>query len=873
MTRKAVFSESAAWALALGFAIFPLAERSKEPLANSHGHKDATRDAGRVGDWGQGLPYCNVGIRCGAESNLFVLDVDVREAKGDKPAVDGFDTLTAYKLQYGDLPATLTIRTGGGGRQYYFRHIDGAGNKVGFGDGLDTRAEGGYVAAPGSIHPNGNAYTVEVDAPIADAPAWLAELVRKPVVERPAPEAVTPSAIAAIPDDRRTSYVRSVIARETEALALMAADSGRNDALNRAAFKIGSVLHFAPALQSDAEAALMDACSKNGLAGESRRGDSQCKATIASGLRGGLSNPRAWPGPSQAPTAAQFLAAVGVALPKSAEAGAVNPSGAPAGRPVITFQTSNIDLTITGSEAIAALVRGGSTYSQSGVLSQIVPMAGHDVIARPYTALTLGPEMARAATWQTWHTLPSGEKKAKGIAPPPKVVDYVLGTPPRLMNVPELDGITSTPIMRDDGSIATAPGYDKASAVYHAAVPGFTMPAVPDKPTPTDIAAALDILDEAFIDIKFEDDAAKANAYGAMLTLAGKRLYTGSTPAFLITAPQQGNGKTMLGKGIIYAATGQLPSVITVSQDGAEMRKQITSELLNGSPAALFDNVVGTLENSDLAALVTGGQWKDRLLGGNTQVSIPIRSVWFFTGNNVRAGGDMVRRIVPINLDAKVSYAYKQGGWHHKSFLGNIKDERGAIAWALYTLLRAWVAAGRPVLRDGPIMGSFEGWAEMVGGVLAIAGRGGFLDNLARFESSADAESLQWEEFLLAIRQVFGLRPASAGEIFDKFNSQAYGLGQSVPDVLQPFLRDDKRGIFVRTLSNHFMGIVNKRHGDSGARIEWQMNRSTHTKEWKVILNDSEEMGRRARVSTEAPDTHRNSIYDGLGVLESPSSN
>jgi hypothetical protein len=858
--RIPTFQDAAAWALARGLAVFPLAERSKNPLAGSHGHKDATLDAGKVADMAQGLAYSNVGIRCGAMSNLFVLDVDMRAPEGDRPGVDGLDTLTAYELEYGDLPATLTIRTGGGGLQYYFRHIEGAGNKVGFADGLDTRAEGGYVVGPGSIHPSGEPYSVELDAPIAEAPAWLIELVRKPKVDRPAPAPTTPEAIEAIPLSRREAYVRSVIARQTSDLAAMLPDSGRNDALNRGAFKIGTALHFAPGLRADAEAALLDACHKNGLAG-GRGDEARCNKTIQSGLSGGLSHPRPWPIRQDALSGAAILAAAGLIGPRPADA-AGKPSNAAPGRPVIDYQPSALDLPTVGCEAAAALTAQGFTYNQAGVISQLVPMAGWSFVARPYTALTLMGELARCAIWSTVKTNTRGEKVAHIIKPPDPVTNYVLGTPPKILNLPELAGITSSPVMRADGSITTTPGYDAPSGMYYSRPPGFTMADVPATPSREDVAIAREILEELFIDFPFEDDASRANTYAAMLSLVGRRLYTGSTPMFLVTAPQQGNGKTLLVKGLILAATGAMPSVLTVSDDRAEFNKALTTELMSGGEAALFDNLTGNLENPDLAALVTGERWKARLLGGNTQVTLDVNKVFFVTGNNVRVGGDMVRRVVPISLDAGVSYAYKRKGWKHPDFLAYIRSERGAIIWSLMVILRYWVNSGRP--DGGHTVGSFEPWAHMTGGALTLAGCDGFLGNLTQFEEKADSETGQWEAFLLAIRDQFGALNCSCGEIFDRFTDANRRLEEFVPDKLQPYLQPHSKGSFTRMLGKAFSAIIKKRHGASGARVMVWHNPHTKVNEWRVITNDDETTlaGPKAAVDTQGAQQARHSLYD-----------
>lgn len=130
-----------------GWAVLPLAPSEKTPLT-SHGFKDATTDAAAIREWWAKWPGANVGIATGALSGLVVLDVDPRN-NGDVSLLD--------------LPHTIQGLTGGGGAHYLFAHPGGivpCSTGV-LGPGLDIKADGGYVVAPPSVHPNGKAYAWE----------------------------------------------------------------------------------------------------------------------------------------------------------------------------------------------------------------------------------------------------------------------------------------------------------------------------------------------------------------------------------------------------------------------------------------------------------------------------------------------------------------------------------------------------------------------------------------------------------------------------------------------------------------------------------------------------------------------------------------
>src|SRR5262249_51671692 len=89
--------------------------------------------------------------------------------------------LKALEHQYGTLSDTVSVRTGGGGRHFYFKHPGKPiTNCVGrLGPGLDIRGDGGYVVGPPSIHASGKPYEWGAiglaDADPAPLPKWLLE--------------------------------------------------------------------------------------------------------------------------------------------------------------------------------------------------------------------------------------------------------------------------------------------------------------------------------------------------------------------------------------------------------------------------------------------------------------------------------------------------------------------------------------------------------------------------------------------------------------------------------------------------------------------------------------------------------------------------
>jgi len=137
----------------------------KHPLT-SHGISDASTNPTIVKWWYKRWPTANIAIATGAASGLLVVDVDYKSG--------GLNSLAHLTQAYGPLN-TAKVRTGGG-LHFYYRHVDGIGNKVGIAGGIDVRSTGGYVCAPPSIHYSGKHYSWLVppsEDTIKEAPDWL----------------------------------------------------------------------------------------------------------------------------------------------------------------------------------------------------------------------------------------------------------------------------------------------------------------------------------------------------------------------------------------------------------------------------------------------------------------------------------------------------------------------------------------------------------------------------------------------------------------------------------------------------------------------------------------------------------------------------
>ena len=166
---------------AQGWRLFPCAPRNKPPLLKGW-RTLASSDPATIRKWAVKHPDCNWGVACGADSGVWVIDVDGNP---------GRDSLSALEAKYGPLPATFAVQTARGMHFYFAYPATGTiRNSTGkLGAGLDVRGEGGYVLIPPSTHPSGASYewvSANLQLAPACAPVWLLEIVTsatRPVVE------------------------------------------------------------------------------------------------------------------------------------------------------------------------------------------------------------------------------------------------------------------------------------------------------------------------------------------------------------------------------------------------------------------------------------------------------------------------------------------------------------------------------------------------------------------------------------------------------------------------------------------------------------------------------------------------------------------
>ena len=175
-----------------GWPVFVLG-RSKRPVANCpgctaadashdragcgcltcHGFYAATTDPDRLAAMLAAVPRGLLAIRTGAASGLLVVDIDPRNGG---------------QLDRALMTPTAAVATGGGGWHLYYRHpgVPTVAELPGH-PGVDIKGDGGYVAAPPSVHPRTHqAYQWAGQRAVTEMPPALRTAITRPAAPGPA---------------------------------------------------------------------------------------------------------------------------------------------------------------------------------------------------------------------------------------------------------------------------------------------------------------------------------------------------------------------------------------------------------------------------------------------------------------------------------------------------------------------------------------------------------------------------------------------------------------------------------------------------------------------------------------------------------------
>ena len=352
------------------------------------------------------------------------------------------------------------------------------------------------------------------------------------------------------------------------------------------------------------------------------------------------------------------------------------------------------------------------------------------------------------------------EGEPEDIPPPREVIEGLIANdPPRM---PPLFAIRSTPQVSPTGEINLTGGYHDG-IFYDGSCGALT---VPERPTLEDAKAAWEFVErELLCEFPFDTKLDEAVTLALLVTML-TRLDFPTAPAFVISAPKSGTGKSLLASILIFLILGTDAEPSTYkSDDEPEIRKVLTAHIAEGAQVVFFDNVTRSIGCAPLDAMLTSPTWKDRVLGTSTMYSGRQNVTVVLTSNNAKVVGDTVRRCLRIRLNAKGFEDPTTRPIANRNLRQTVEEKRGALIASLLTIVRWHRQAGLPGACQ---LGSFEDWAQQVGGLVQtltgidpVASQAFLRENDLKEEAAHQFYRL-WEEW-------FGGQEVTANRVYQEW--------------------------------------------------------------------------------------------------------
>lgn len=408
----------------------------------------------------------------------------------------------------------------------------------------------------------------------------------------------------------------------------------------------------------------------------------------------------------------------------------------------VTIQCSTrIDrMTDAAAEALRA---DDGIYQRAGRLVQLVRLAEHeqDALARTGTPTirelanwTLRERLCRLARFVKYDPKTDTERSCS----PPTDVVGALSARSEWSGVRPLAGLIETPSLRPDGTVIAEPGYDSATGYVY--VPSCEFPPVPESPTQPEANAALAALCEPWLDFPWASDAAGYVPLAAALTIIARPAIQGPVPAFATDGNVRGGGKTLANDVAIVIGTGRAGAKVTFASDEVELEKVLSSYALRGAAVVCYDNANAPLAGAPLDKVLTA--WPSvelRVLGRSEIATMRWNAVVLASGNNISIEGDTVRRVLVARIEHPDENPETRTDFRHPELSQWVEAERPRLVAAALTVLRGYVAAGRPSMGLGT-WGSYEAWSRLVPPAIAWAGGPNVLACRASERDGGDSE-------------------------------------------------------------------------------------------------------------------------------------
>jgi hypothetical protein len=410
-----------------------------------------------------------------------------------------------------------------------------------------------------------------------------------------------------------------------------------------------------------------------------------------------------------------------------------------------TIEVDTDEFRVTNA-AISALSRHPDVYQRGGALVQVITDSrASKGVTRPDSTphiarmrdARLRDILSEQCDFQKWSAPTKNKEPELYSVHVPRWVSEQIAARDQWDKVRHLEAVSATPMLRPDGSVLDQPGFDAATGILYQ--PTRKFPGVAEQVSLEQAKRALAALEEVFSDFPFAAPEHRACVLAGVLTPLARHAFSGPSPMVVIDKNVRGAGGSLLSDAIATCATGHGIARMVQSATDDEDRKRILSIAMAGDTMVLIDNITRPLGGAALDSVLTGVEFRDRVLGRSEMITAPLLACWFATGNNIQIMGDTLRRILPVRLESQHEKPEERKDFAHPHLLTYVREQHPRLVVAALTILKGFAQAGKP---DQGLSnwGSFEGWSDLVRSALVWVGMTDPAKARQQLQEGADTE-------------------------------------------------------------------------------------------------------------------------------------
>lgn len=358
-------------------------------------------------------------------------------------------------------------------------------------------------------------------------------------------------------------------------------------------------------------------------------------------------------------------------------------------------------------------------------------------------------------------------------------------------SLPQVAGVISAPVMRGDGTILDKAGFDDATKLLF--IDDKVQRPMPRVLSDAELQETLARIWEPFEHFPFDSDLSRSVFMAALLTTVCRAALP-VAPGFMVRASTPSTGKTLLSECLMLLVGAETRSLPLPENDISEIEKRIFAKMLSGCEGMILDNLSGVVASNDLCSKMTSAVPEGRILGKSDVVPVINRALFVLNGNNVTAGGDLFRRVLPMTLDANTERPERRKFTFDPREV--IKQRLENYRADLLSVLFTFQAQGAPRTGKGSL-GSFEIWDSVVRQCICwLIDKGAEPVDMAdpldvlELSKSEDPHHQQHQRLLAAWFAVYGDTPVMVKQLRELTKAHEFSSEDDETETLTELLRE-----------------------------------------------------------------------------------